>query len=43
VRLCDRDNRHLLPVTTARYGRGNPGSHIGHTLNKAGKSHNCEI
>jgi len=43
MRLCDRYDRHLLPVTAAGCRRSYPGSHIGHTLSKAGKSHNSEI
>jgi len=43
MRLRDRYDGDLLPVATARYRRGYPGSHIGHTLSQAGKSHSCEI
>jgi hypothetical protein len=43
VRLRDRYDRHLLPVTAACYRRGYSGSHIGHTLSQAGKSHNSQI
>jgi hypothetical protein len=40
MRLRDRYDRHLLPMATTRHRRGHPGSHIGHTLSKAGKNHN---
>jgi hypothetical protein len=43
MRLRDRYDGDLLPVTTARCRRGYPGSHIGHTLGQAGKSHSYQI
>jgi hypothetical protein len=43
MRLRDSYDRHLLPMAAAGYRRGYPGSHIGHTLSQAGKSHNSEI
>ena len=43
MRLGDRYDRHLLPVTAARHRSGYSGSDIGHALSQAGKSHNFQI
>jgi len=43
VRLRDRYDRHLLPVTAACYRGGYSASHIGHAFSQAGKSHSAGI